>query len=196
MVRSCEREGWSSGKLELVWTSLVCIDDLVWFLKAWMCCSHSFFSVIFRAFSWRFPWSNFEAFLFRIWWGYMLEPFVVLIPLIALPNPWAKGLDFGVFGALGLEAFSVGFLKFLLILQVFVDQILDMEYPWGVPTIPKVLHKSVEWFGRSGVGFGGVDLPYRWAHRSDRFRGSVGFASSEHLSEFVVFPCCCCFEFG
>jgi hypothetical protein len=32
-----------------------------------------------------------------------------------------------------------------------------MECPCGVPTIPKVLHKSVEWFGRSGVGFRGVD---------------------------------------
>jgi hypothetical protein len=32
-----------------------------------------------------------------------------------------------------------------------------MEYPWGVPTIPKVLHKFVERFERSGVVFGGVD---------------------------------------
>jgi hypothetical protein len=40
---------------------------------------------------------------------------VVLFPLIPLPNPSAKGLDFGVFGALGLEVFLVGFLRFLLI---------------------------------------------------------------------------------
>jgi hypothetical protein len=39
----------------------------------------------------------------------MHEPFVVLFPLIPLPNPWAKGLDFGVFGVLGLE-FLAGFL--------------------------------------------------------------------------------------
>jgi hypothetical protein len=32
-----------------------------------------------------------------------------------------------------------------------------MEFPCGVRTIPKVLCKSVERFGRSGVGFGGVD---------------------------------------
>jgi hypothetical protein len=37
-----------------------------------------------------------------------------------------------------------------------VDQILAMECPWGVPTIPKVLCESVERIGRSGVGFGGV----------------------------------------
>jgi hypothetical protein len=33
------------------------------------------------------------------------EPFVVLLPLIPLPNPQVKGLDFGVFGVLGLEMF-------------------------------------------------------------------------------------------
>jgi hypothetical protein len=45
----------------------------------------------------------------------------------------------------------------LSILNVLVDQILAMEGPWCVPTIPKVLHRSVERFGTSGVGFGGVD---------------------------------------
>jgi hypothetical protein len=34
------------------------------------------------------------------------------------------------------------------------------------------------------------------AQRSDRCSGSVGFASGERLGEFVVVPCCCCFEFG
>jgi hypothetical protein len=51
----------------------------------------------------------------------------------------------------------VGFLRFLFIWQVLVDINLAMDFPLGVPTIPKVLHKSVERFGRSGVGFGGVD---------------------------------------
>jgi hypothetical protein len=40
-------------------------------------------------------------------WGFdganSCEPFVVLLPLIPLPNPQAKGLDFGSFGVLGLE---------------------------------------------------------------------------------------------
>jgi hypothetical protein len=59
----------------------------------------------------------------------MCEPFVVLWPLIPLPNPCVKGLDFGVFSALGLEEFLVGFLRFLLIWQVLVEKILAMDSP-------------------------------------------------------------------
>jgi hypothetical protein len=122
-----------------------------------MCCSRSFFLVIFGALSWRFCWSDFGTFLLGIWWGMYAWTLRGFFPLIPLPNPWAKGLDFGVFGVLGLEEFLVGFHRFLLIWQVLVDNILAMDYPWGVPTIPKVLRRSVERFGRSGVGFGGVD---------------------------------------
>jgi hypothetical protein len=82
---------------------------------------------------------------------------VVLWPVIPLPNPWIKGLDFGVFGVLGLEVFLAGFIWFLLIWQVLVGLNLAMDSSWGVPIIPKVLFKSVEWFGRSKFGFGGVD---------------------------------------
>jgi hypothetical protein len=89
--------------------------------------------------------------------GCMHEPFMVLFSLIPLPNPWAKGLDFGVFGVLGLEEFLAGFLRFLLIQRVLVDHNLAMECPWGVPTIPKVLFGSVEWIGKLAVRFGGVD---------------------------------------
>jgi hypothetical protein len=53
--------------------------------------------------------------------------------------------------------FLAGFLRFLLIWQVFVDKIMAMDSSWGVPIIPKVLFKSVERFGRSKFGFGGVD---------------------------------------
>jgi hypothetical protein len=34
------------------------------------------------------------------------------------------------------------------------------------------------------------------AHRSNRCRGLVGLASGEHLGEFSIILCCCCFEFG
>jgi hypothetical protein len=143
------------------------------------------------------PWS----------WGFgggcMCEPFVVLFPLIPLPNPWVKGLDFEVFGALGLEEFLAGFLRFLLIWQVLVDINLAMDSSWGVPTIPKVLHKSVERFGRSGFGFGGVDPRVLFfprspghtgltgaSHQSDRCRPSLGFARENiwvsYLSSRVV----------
>jgi hypothetical protein len=71
------------------------------------------------------------------------------------------------------------------------------------------LHRSVKRFGRSGVGFGGVDprvlfIPEQpnligltgAAHRSDWCRGSVGFASGERLGVFLIVSSCCCFEFG
>jgi hypothetical protein len=52
---------------------------------------------------------------------------VVLLVVIPLPNPRVKGLDFGVFGVLGLEEFSAGFLRFLLIWPVLVDKIVAMD---------------------------------------------------------------------
>jgi hypothetical protein len=59
----------------------------------------------------------------------MHESFVVLFPLIPLPNPLAKGLDFGVFSVLGIEEFLEGFLRFLLIWQVLLDNNLVMDSP-------------------------------------------------------------------
>jgi hypothetical protein len=103
-------------------------------------------------------------------------------------------VDFGVFGVLGLEEFLAGFLRFLLIWQVLVDKILAMDSSWGVPTIPKDLFKSVERFGRSKFGFGGVDSRVLFIlscpcytgligalGRSDRCESLVGFASGELL---------------
>jgi hypothetical protein len=82
---------------------------------------------------------------------------VILWAVIPLPNPWVKGLDFEVFWVLGFVVFLVGFLRFLLSGQVLVGLNLSMDSSWGVPNIPKVLFKSVERFGRSRFGFGGVD---------------------------------------
>jgi hypothetical protein len=50
-----------------------------------------------------------------------------------------------------------GFLRFLHFGKIMVGLNLAMDYSRGVPNIPKVLFKSVERFGRSGFGFGGVD---------------------------------------
>jgi hypothetical protein len=141
-------------------------------------------------------------------WGFdgenLWEPFVVLWAVIPVPNPWVKGLDFGVFGVLGLEEFLAGFLRFLLIWQVLVDKIMAMDSSWGVPIIPKVLFKSVERFGRSRFGFGGVDprvlfisscLGYTGLtsvlDRSDRCESPMGFSSGELLDSCVFGSWCC-----
>jgi hypothetical protein len=136
--------------------------------------------------------------------GNLWEPFVVLWAVIPLPNLWVKGLDFGVFDVLGLEEFLVGFLRFLLIWQVFVDKIMAMDSSWGVPIISKVLFKSVEGFGRSRFGFGGVDPQVLFIpscpgytgltgalDRSDRCESLVGFASGELLDSRVFGSWCC-----
>jgi hypothetical protein len=57
----------------------------------------------------------------------MHEPFMVLFPLIPLPNPLEKGLHFGIFVVLGFGVFLAEILRFLLILRVLVDHNLAME---------------------------------------------------------------------
>jgi hypothetical protein len=94
MVRSCQREGWSGGKLDLVWTSLFCIDDSAWFLKAWMCCSRSFFLLIVGAFSWQFSLSDFETFLFGICWGIYAWTLRASFPFDSPPKSVSKGARF------------------------------------------------------------------------------------------------------
>jgi hypothetical protein len=105
-------------------------------------------------------WSPFLVILLERFRGRFLEDllsFVILFSLIPLPNPWEKGLDFGVFVVLRFGVFLAEILRFLLFQRVLVDHNLAMECPWGVPSIPKVLFETVERIERSGVGFGGVD---------------------------------------
>jgi hypothetical protein len=52
-----------------------------------MCCSHSFFFVIFGAFFSDFLGVISSAFSWGFGGVYMLEPFVVPFPLISRPNP-------------------------------------------------------------------------------------------------------------
>jgi hypothetical protein len=63
---------------------------------------------------------------------------VVLLPLIPLPNPWVKGLDFEVFGVLGLEVSLRVDFRFLLIEWVLGTELLAKGSPRGTPSIPKV----------------------------------------------------------
>jgi hypothetical protein len=48
-------------------TSLVCIVDSAWFLKAWLRCSRLFLVVIFGALSWWISWGVFRSLLLGIW---------------------------------------------------------------------------------------------------------------------------------
>jgi hypothetical protein len=97
------------------------------------------------------------AFLSTICWGIYAWTLCGLFHSIPIPNPWEKGLDFGVFVVQGFVVFFSEILRFLWIQLVLVDHNLAMECPWGVATNPKVLFDSVERIGRSGFGFGGVD---------------------------------------
>jgi hypothetical protein len=63
---------------------------------------------------------------------------VVLLPLIPLSNPQVKGLDFGVFGVLGLEVFLKVDFRFLLIEWVLETELLAKGSPQGTSNIPKV----------------------------------------------------------
>jgi hypothetical protein len=72
---------------------------------------------------------------------------------------------------------------------------MAMDSSCGVPIIPKVLFKSVERFGRSRFGFGGVDTRVLFIpscpgytgltdalDRSDRCESLLGFASVNCLT--------------
>jgi hypothetical protein len=141
-------------KLDLVWTFMVCIDDSAWFLKACLRSSQFSFLVIFRAFSWRCSWRDFEAFLLGIRWGIYPCALRGYFPFDSPPKSVSKGARFWVFVVLRIVVFLAEIVRFLLIQRVLVDHNLAMECPWGVHTIPKVFCESVEWIGRSGVGFG------------------------------------------
>jgi hypothetical protein len=75
--------------------------------------------------------------------------------------------------------------------------------------MPKVLFKSMERFGRSKFGFGGVDpwvlfIPSCAGYtgltgaldRSDRCESLMGFASGELLDSCVFRSWCCCLVLG
>jgi hypothetical protein len=81
-------------KLELVWTFMVCIDDSAWFLKAWLSSSWFSFLVIFRAFSWCFSQSDFEAFISMICWGIYAWTLCGSFPFDYPPKCVIKGARF------------------------------------------------------------------------------------------------------
>jgi hypothetical protein len=103
-------------------------------------------------------------------------------------------LDFGVFGVLGLEEVLAGFLRFLLLGQVLVVLNLAMDSSWGVPIVPKVLFKPVERFGRSRLGFGGVDpwvlfIPRSPGHTGLTSATPIGFLLGVNVSVCSLLSC-------
>jgi hypothetical protein len=74
----------------------------------------------------------------------------------------------------------VGFLRFLLFGQVLVGLNLAMDSSCGVPIVHKVLLKPVERFGRSRLGFGGVDPQVLFIPRSP---GHTGLTVASHRSD-------------
>jgi hypothetical protein len=148
-VRSRERDGWWSGKLDLVWTFMVCIDDSTWFLKA-LCCLSCFpfwwFSELFLAIFLAKFWGRF---LVGFLLGVMYEDLVPLL-LMTLPKklPWID-LDLVVFRVarvLDLEGLNP---RFPLIVGVSVWILWGRGCPGGNPAIPEVSLQSVGWIGRS-----------------------------------------------
>jgi hypothetical protein len=71
---------------------------------SWWWFPEPFLGVFLELFSGPFSW-GFDG-------GNLWEPFVVLWAVIPRPNPWVKGLNFGVFRVLGFEVFLAGFLRF------------------------------------------------------------------------------------
>jgi hypothetical protein len=151
-VRSRESDGRSGGKLDLVWTFMVCIDDSTWFLKA-LCCLSSFplwwfselFLVIFLAEFW--GWFLGDSLL-----GVTYEDLVPLW-LVTLPQElsWIdlNLVVFWVARVLDLEGLNP---RFPLIVGVSVRFLWGRGCPRGNPAIPKVLSQSVGWIGRLGDG--------------------------------------------
>jgi hypothetical protein len=156
MVRSWERDGWSGGKLDLVWTFMICIDDSVWFLKAWLCVSRFpfwWFSEPLLVISLR----GFETLLFGIWWGMYAWTIRGSFPFDSPPKSVSKGARFwgflrsrvrGVFGEIS---------SFPLDLPSFGGPNHSYGMPMRYSYYPKVLCESVERIGRLEFGFGGVD---------------------------------------
>jgi hypothetical protein len=113
-------------------------------------------------------------------WGFdggnSCEPIVVLLPLIPLPNPRVKGLDFGAFGVLEREVFLRVDFHFLLIEWVLGTELLAKGSSRGTPTIPKVSLWSVERIGRSIGG------------RFEFFPRAVFFPTVQEKTGLTSFP--------
>jgi hypothetical protein len=151
-VRSRYRDGWSGGKLDLVWTFMVCIDDSAWSLKTLCCLSRPPF--------WWFS-EHFVVIFVAEFWGRFLAGFLLgvtyedLVPLwlVTFPQepPWI-GLDLVVFRVarvLDLEGLNP---RFPLIASVSGRFLWGIGCQGGNPATPDVSLQSVGWCRRLGNG--------------------------------------------
>jgi hypothetical protein len=115
----------------------------------------------------------------------------------------SKGARFWGFLFSRVRGVVGGFSSIPLNLASFGGPNLGYGVPMRCSYYPKVLCKSVERFGRLGVGFEGVDLrallipSYPSCSSEKRFREAclVGFALGERLGVFPIISYCCCFSF-
>jgi hypothetical protein len=140
------------GKLDLVWTFMVCIDDSAWFLKDLRCFSRPSF--------WWFS-ELFVVIFVAEFWGWFLARFLLgvtyeeLVPLWLVTLPQESpviGLDLVVFRVARVLDVESRNPWFLLILSNLGWFLWGRGCPGGNPAIPEVSLQSVEWFGRSGDG--------------------------------------------
>jgi hypothetical protein len=188
MVRSCEREI-IRQKLDLVWTFMVCIDDSAWFLKAWLSSSRFSFLVIFGAFSWRFYWRDFEAFLLWIWWGIYPWALRGSFPFDSPPKSVSKGARFWGFRCSRVRGVLGGISSISLNLASFGGPNLGYGvpmrcsyYPQSLEQIRGAIREIGSWIWGSwpasvvhpeSSGHTGLTSA---SHRSDRCRLLLSFA--------------------
>jgi hypothetical protein len=149
-VRSRERDGCMGGKLDLVWTFMVCTDDSAWFLKVLCCLSWPpfwWFSELLLVFFLAEFWGRFLAgFKLGVTYGDLVPLWLVNLPQ---EPPWI-GLDLVVFlvaRVLDLEGLNP---RFPLIVGISVRFLWGRGCLGGNPTIPEVSLQSVGWLGILG----------------------------------------------
>jgi hypothetical protein len=159
------------------------------------------FLVIFGAFSWRFSWSDFEAFLFGIWWGMYPWTLHGSFPFDSPPKYGSKGAQFWGFWCSRVRGVIGGISSIPLDLASFGGQNLSYgvpmrcsHYPQSLVQIRGVIRKIGSWiWGSWPVG----DVqPESSAHTGLTGADSCWVLLGWTYGEFAVFPCCFCFMFG
>jgi hypothetical protein len=122
----------------------------------WMCCSRLFLVVIFGGLSWCFLWVVFGTLLLGICWGKFVGTLRGSLGCDSSPKSVSKGARFSSFPSSRVR----GVLGGISSIPPFWISFGGIKLGYGLLmtcSYPKVLFKSVERFGRSKFGFGGVD---------------------------------------